>query len=223
MVAPVVAAAGIGAVASGAGKVADAVLGNKSSKKAWKRQKKVLQNQIQWRVQDAEKAGLHPLAALGVVPAAGPSPAPGTDFGSMGQDIGRAAEALLSPEDKSAGRVLQLQLERGALENELLRTQIASQRMRNLQQAAPGVDKPQNLPTPFGDALAVANAGLAQDSTDHFGEIIGELYGIANYVQSQWNRQDKSPQKTYVGSTNYTGQSAISKAYEDLLKWYNSQ
>lgn len=218
-----VAAAVIGAGASVIGKGIDAVAGNKAADNAWDRQKKVLRKQIQWRVEDAEKAGLHPLAALGVVPAAGPSPAPGTDFGSMGQDIGRAAEALLTPEDKTSGRVLQLQLERGALENELLRTQIASQRMRNIQQATPGVDKPANLPTPFGDALAVANAGLAQDSTDHFGEIIGELYGIGNFIQSQWNRQEKSPQKTYVGSTNYTGQSAISKAYEDFLKWYNSQ
>lgn len=33
--------------------------------------KNVLQNQIQWRTEDAKKAGIHPLAALGISPASG--------------------------------------------------------------------------------------------------------------------------------------------------------
>lgn len=39
---------------------------------AWDRQKTAMQNQIQWAVEDAKKAGLHPLAALGVSPASAP-------------------------------------------------------------------------------------------------------------------------------------------------------
>lgn len=39
----------------------------------WERQKAILQNQLLWRVQDARKAGIHPLAALGLSPASGPS------------------------------------------------------------------------------------------------------------------------------------------------------
>lgn len=226
MVAPVVAAAGIGAAASGIGKVADKIFGDKSAKQNWKQQKKVLQNQVQWRVEDSVKAGLHPLAALGMAPAAvGGTYVGGTDFGSMGQDIGRAAEAMLTPENKNTAHLAQLAVERGGLENELLRTQIASQRMRLVQMGTPGVDNAANaatLNTPFGAPLAVANKGLSQDANDDFGEIIGELYGIGNFIQSQWNRQKSAPDKTYVGGFNYSGQSAIQKAYEDFLKWYNS-
>ena len=74
---------------------------------AWDRTKKVLTNQVQWRVKDTIKAGLHPLAALGVNPASGPAPAQvgmdlGSTFGSMCQDIGRAAEAMMAPESKTA-------------------------------------------------------------------------------------------------------------------------
>lgn len=52
------------------GDIAGAVIGSASSKKegkrAWRRTKKLNQNMIQWRVEDARKAGLHPLAALGI-------------------------------------------------------------------------------------------------------------------------------------------------------------
>lgn len=34
----------------------------------WQHQKELAQNQVQWRVEDAKKAGLHPLAALGISP-----------------------------------------------------------------------------------------------------------------------------------------------------------
>jgi len=49
-----------------------------------------LQNQIQWRVQDAKKAGLHPLAALGISPASGASVMAGSSgISKMGQSIGQ--------------------------------------------------------------------------------------------------------------------------------------
>lgn len=81
-------------------------------------QKDFAQQGIRWRVEDAKAAGLHPLAAIG---AAGASysptalvgsgePAPGRpsrqDLGyslsSMGQGIGRAVSATLTPEEKYA-------------------------------------------------------------------------------------------------------------------------
>ena len=43
-------------------------------------QKELAQNQIQWRVEDAKKAGLHPLAALGVSPSSF-SPVSGSSSG----------------------------------------------------------------------------------------------------------------------------------------------
>lgn len=137
-------------ILGGIGGLVGSFLNNKAADdaadQAWDRQKKVLTKQIQWRVADAQKAGIHPLAALGVNPASGPPMAniAGGDFSGplaqMGQDIGRAAEAYAAPEDKAAVRMTQLQLERGQLENDLLRTQIASQRVRLVQQGTPGLN-----------------------------------------------------------------------------------
>lgn len=173
MVAPAVLAAGIGAGASVIGKGIDAVTSKFGSDEAWDRQKKMAQNQVQWRVADSVKAGLHPLAALGMAPANVGGQWMGTDFGSLGQDIGRAAEALSAPEDKVSSQMIRLQVERGTLENELLRTQIASQRMRMAQDAAPGVGGNANaavLNVPgYGD-WNVTNKTLGQDMENAYSE-----------------------------------------------------
>lgn len=77
-------------------------------------QKEFAQNGIQWRVQDAEKAGIAPLAALGASTAGyspvtaafnAPqysSPLSGLSHGlnMMGQNISRAIAAVQSPEDR---------------------------------------------------------------------------------------------------------------------------
>jgi len=186
-----VAAALIGAGASAAGKVADAIFGDKQADENWDRQKKVLKNQIQWKVEDATKAGLHPLAALGVVPASVGGTIVGSDFGSLGQDIGRAAEALMAPEDKTTARMIQLEVERGQLQNELLKSQIASTRMRSMQDATPGVPgigpSGPTIGIPGTSAkVPVAQANAAQDAENHFGEIFGELFGIGNAAVTAW-------------------------------------
>lgn len=96
-------------------------------------QKQFAQSGVQWKVADAKAAGIHPLAALG---AQTHSFAPisvgsnNTDFGAVGQNIGRALDATMSPQDRqtdASRAITNLQIERGTLENELLRTQLASQ------------------------------------------------------------------------------------------------
>lgn len=100
-------------------------------------QKQFAKNGIQWKVEDALKAGVHPLFALGastqsfspVSVASGLSEG-ASGFASAGQDIGRAVNATFSKEDRTsaAGKAAQaLTLEKGQLENDLLRTQLASQ------------------------------------------------------------------------------------------------
>lgn len=144
MVAPAIAAAGIGALADLGGGLVDQYFNEKASDKAWKRQKKVLQNQVQWRVADAVAAGLHPLAALGLSPANGPAATVGSSLGSalsgMGQNLGRAAEAYLTPTDKASGRMALLAEERAKLENDLIRSQIAgAQKALLTQGSTPGL------------------------------------------------------------------------------------
>lgn len=100
-------------------------------------QKQFAKNGIQWKVEDALKAGIHPLAALGASTTSfapvtvGSSLAEGASgFASAGQDIGRAVNASMSKGDRAsaASKAAEaLALEKGQLENDLLKTQVASQ------------------------------------------------------------------------------------------------
>lgn len=68
-------------------------------------QQKLAQEQVQMRVADAKKAGIHPLAALGVMPSSF-SPVSmgggfsGGDLGSVGQNIDRAVGAYASRRER---------------------------------------------------------------------------------------------------------------------------
>lgn len=196
MVAPVIAAAGIGAVSDLAGGLVDQYFNNKATDKSYKFQKKVLQNQVQWRVADAVKAGLHPLAALGVNPASGPSAMIGSSLGSsisnMGQNISRAAEAYLTPEDKIAAKSALLGLEQQQANIDLTRAQLAgAQKALLTQGSTPGIAS--SISDPITDApIKIHDPGVSQKAEDSFGDIIGELYGIANYGRSVWNDFQKS-------------------------------
>lgn len=97
-------------------------------------QREFAQNGISWRVQDARNSGIHPLAALGASTTSFSPVTVGSNladaYGSAGQDFGRAINATMSAPDRSKASskaAEALTLERGQLENELLRTQIASQ------------------------------------------------------------------------------------------------
>lgn len=79
-----------------------------------KQQREFAQHGVQWRVEDAKAAGLHPLFALGANPASF-SPVPGgvsfagspfgEALGRMGQDISRASLATATPEQRELQRL----------------------------------------------------------------------------------------------------------------------
>lgn len=198
--------AAVGAAGSIIGSKMNAIAADNAADEAWDRQAKVLKKQIQWRVKDAQAAGIHPLAALGLTPAAGgPMASIGADWGSTlgnaGAELGRAAEAQFGPQDKVTAQLVRLQLERAHLENDLLRTQITSQRVRTMQQANPGL--PRMTPSgkyvypdgslvpgdagggskaivsnpPFGSPFIVGTPGGAEAIEGNYGEIAGELWG----------------------------------------------
>lgn len=91
-------------------------------------QKEFAQNGIRWKVEDAKAAGIHPLYALGAqTPQASPSYVGGDTswLQNAGQDIGRAIDAKRTPQERTNAKIEALAVERGELENDLLRSQIA--------------------------------------------------------------------------------------------------
>lgn len=96
-------------------------------------QREFAQSGIQWKVEDAKKAGVHPLYALGAqttsyspvsVGAVGDNSL-ASGVASAGQDLSRAIAATSSKPTRTAAIAEALTLEKGALENDLLRAQIA--------------------------------------------------------------------------------------------------
>lgn len=123
----------LGSLLSAGSSLIGGLLGNKAEKKERAMQLEFAQNGIQWKVADAKKAGIHPLFALGA-PTQSYSPISTGSLGdavsNMGQDLGRAADAVRKPVQKVDAYVAKLQalqLERGSLENQLLRAQIINE------------------------------------------------------------------------------------------------
>lgn len=126
----------LGAILGAAGSIASSIFGNKAAKKAAdqniKLQKQFAQQGVQWKVNDAKKAGIHPLYALGAsthsfspVSVGGSTP----DLGAMGQNIGNAIDATQTSSTRLDKTMGALAVERATLENELLRTQIGGSRL----------------------------------------------------------------------------------------------
>lgn len=89
-------------------------------------------NAIQWKTEDAKKAGIHPIYALGA-PTMSPSVAIQADTGMAdamsrsGQDIGRAVEATMNAPDRLYAKTAQaLTLKRMGLENDILAQKLAA-------------------------------------------------------------------------------------------------
>lgn len=111
-------------------------------------QREFAQSGIQWRVEDAKKAGVHPLYALGAqTPTYSPVSQQFTADTSLasgvaaaGQDIGRAINSTRNQDARVTAfndAVQKLSLEKMGLENEVLRADLASKTARLQQQINP--------------------------------------------------------------------------------------
>lgn len=115
-------------------------------------QREFAQSGIQWKVKDAEAAGVNPLYALGasttsfspVSVGGGPDMSMPNAVSRMGQDIGRAVDATTTPSGKVDAYTQQrqnLQLENGFLQNQLLSAQIAKLRQTPSAPGNPATNK----------------------------------------------------------------------------------
>lgn len=154
----------LGSIISAGAGIIGGLLGKKSSDKATAatkemaaaniaHQKEFAQHGIRWRVDDARAAGIHPIYALG---ASTPSFAPVSAafsgdtslpnaLASAGQDIGRAVNATRSQGERMTAftkTAQALTLEKMSLENEVLRSEVASKVGRLVQQSNPPMPSP---------------------------------------------------------------------------------
>lgn len=141
----------LAALGSIAGSVIDGLFGNKQAKQQAKLQKEFAQSGIQWKVEDAKKAGIHPLYALGANTASyTPVSGGDTNFAEAGQNLGRAIQASQSPTGKVEALQVtnaQLQNEGLKLDNDLKRTQLVSaMALANQPGTGPGVPTSTNMP-----------------------------------------------------------------------------
>lgn len=163
----------LGAILGGIGSIASSILGNKQADEQADLQKEFAKNAIQWKVKDATKAGLHPLAALGAnTMSYSPVSVGVPDLGAMGQDVGRSIMATQNGSERAAGQLGMLQLERAGLENDLLRTQIASENTRMAGQLGPP------MPTDGGaPGIKLGGYHIKTDPQTSDAQVIENRYG----------------------------------------------
>lgn len=188
-----------------------------ASKKAYKRAKEFAQSGIQWKVADANAAGINPYFALGAPTATYSDSGVGVDpvgeaVSAMGQNISRAALANAPAPDKMAAAMQPLILEKAGLENDYLRAKIASE-MR----LATQVGSPLGSNTiPIADVdMKVAQPGYGQRQEDNYGDFGGSALGLLALIRDAAVTSGGGP----MLDTTKKELNAIFKAY-DAAKSY---
>lgn len=138
----------LGEIFSAVGNMFGMASENKWANKNLDFQKDAAQKAIQWRVKDAQAAGIHPLYAMGN-PGVGGSPVSndaGVFASQMGQDLGRAAASMMTRKERQRAAATAATREaiqfdqdtqRRELENQYLRAQIAKLSNDQVPPAAP--------------------------------------------------------------------------------------
>lgn len=192
----------LGSLVSAGANLAGSVMGSMSEDKDSKTQREFAQKGVTWKVEDAKRAGVHPLFALG---AQTHSFAPVTtgavqsSMSNMGQDLSRAVAAGTTSQGRMDAQVKALTLTRMGLENDLLASQIAAAKTA-LPPALPGsptvlpgqgdtpvleVNPPQRTPhlvNPRGEKIPTYNLPDAQTYEDRYGEVGSGVYGVRNWL-----------------------------------------
>lgn len=139
----------LSAIIGAGANIVGGLLGSRDKAKDRALQKQFAQEGIQWKVKDAEKAGIHPLYALGAqthsfAPVSVGGPDLATGIAGAGQDISRAVAAGSSEATRRgafASAVEKLTVEKMGLENQLLGAQIAKLSSAQVPPAIPAVDQ----------------------------------------------------------------------------------
>jgi len=187
-------------------------------------QREFAQQGIQWRVADAKKAGIHPLAALGgsthqaspAIVGSSQGYSAAQNISQMGQDISRAIMAKSSNHQR---QVMDLQLENMKMDNEMKALEIASQRRRLSGQIGPGMPdnvliKPAEVTSsvkgrPDIEAGTISSSGYmrtpkgglmpvpSKDSKERMEEMVvpEAAWTLDNYISPWYSNKNKPPRK----------------------------
>lgn len=160
-------------------------------------QREFAQSGIRWKVADAKAAGIHPLYAIGgsgatFTPnsiAMQSDPHLANLAKSAGQNLGRAVSATQTKNERVQAklydqRMMDLNLERAALSNDLLRSQIQKNQLGPPMPS--GSDGDKILTSPLHPDIPVGPHTSAQDVEDYYGGIAGEIYGAAKFGRDQY-------------------------------------
>lgn len=193
----------LGAIGGVAGSLLSGLFSKNNADKQAALQKQFAQSGIQWKVADAKKAGVHPLAALGAQTTSyAPSTVGVPDFGASGQALGNAIHRTADPHTRAA---TDLALTRAGLENDLLRAQINAIRATrppsspamplNTNTAIPGQPATELGPAPEHTHLRTESSpgyitidprnSDAQKYEDRYGDAAQEIYGLRNWFADQ--------------------------------------
>lgn len=203
----------LGSIISAVGSLAGGLLNNAASKaaaeEAYENQKNIIQHQTSWLVKDAKRNGIHPLAVLGVNPASGPPPAQVFDSG-LGQAagaLGEAAERAMDPMQKIQLAQQRIAMEKMMADTDLTKSQVASQRMRNIQQSTPGVRSTTGndvLVNPFtNEPFATKYPMLGQDAENAYSDVGGNVFGGAGMVADFLRNNGYDPAALYKDPIGY--------------------
>lgn len=213
----------LGAILGAAGSVASSLIGANSAKKQAKLQKEFAQEGIQWKVADAQKAGVHPLFALGAnTHSYSPVSVGGPDMswlGDMGQEIDRSRQAVSDAGSRSGQATLErLSVDRAGLENELLRAEIAKTRAQvGPPSPTPGVASNDPLILQAGDKITKWGTGKgspAQDVEDQYADIVSNAYGaykLFNDALDNWDASKHWSSPKWLNSKLQSYSDAMSK------------
>lgn len=210
-------------------------------------QREFAQNSIQWKAQDAAKAGINPYYALGASttsysPSAvglGSEGGIGKGLSDASQDIGRAVQATKDNGDKDDAFTLatkKLALEKGSLENQLLASQIRKNNQTGQKIAGPSGNAQlidgqpaTQLTTPSGAAVKVDDIKQQPDTASKFARI--RPGGIRLYT-NPWMSDAEDLETRYgnaveniggianvIGDSTYTGMKMLPRA----RKWYKDK
>lgn len=175
------------ALISGASSLAGSLLGNKNNH-AGRDQRQAIEfanrSSVLDKVAAAKEAGISPLYALGAptistTSQVGSSDTLGSTLASMGQDVSRAVAAGQSATER---QLTALTLEKAGLENEYLRSQIASVNSRTARESAPAIPLENVQPPQRTPHVQIGGRRVPFANVSDVGQIIEDRYGEDNPV-----------------------------------------